>query len=394
MEMLQPNEQHVWRTIPLKFLPVNDLHYTTKWAQDTYCYRYLFKDKTTSESYRSDVEVEDWRLQALQIMKEIKHIGIAYGRNEIVQLARDHYCMTMPQAGNYKPTNIDDVMSIITDEDWYMTNKTLKQNIIYHLMYGLTRSGMNGWLVEQERKWMQENRLQYAKDTVGIRKTRLRGFVYSIMNCQFSNSTIKLFHNVMRRKYGEYITVRKPSRMSSSNISYMQRNFLGGNGYIVTFKDRDDLIDKADLDQVDTVGLKWINLCKEDNLTLLEIHEMVDEMYNDTSSYHNDTSNDATITVPEEHDEPHYVTPSKTVRKQPQINFLERNIIREESQSGKSIINDCINIAIFVLCVKRLTVGFIFCLYYIIKLTLLHQYLAMMIAILPVLYNRLQLRFA
>ena len=67
--------------------------------------------------------------------------------------------------------NIDNVMSIITDEDWYMTNKTLKQNIVYHLMYGLTRSGMNGWLLEQEKKWMQDHKLEYNKDTVGIHKT-------------------------------------------------------------------------------------------------------------------------------------------------------------------------------------------------------------------------------
>ena len=335
MTTFEPDQEHVWRLIPLKFLPINDHQYTTTWAEDTYCYRYLFDDQTTSESYKSDLEVEEWRLQALQIMREIKHIGIAQGRNEIVKLARDHYCMTMPYAGNYKPTNIDDIMSIVTDEDWYESNKTLKQNIIYHLMYGLTRSGMNGWLMEQERKWLQEHRLQYAKDTVGIRKTRLRGFVYSIMNCQFSNSTIKLFHNVMRRKYGEYITVRKPSSVLSSNINYMERNFLGGNGYIVSCKNRDEIIHKADQDQVDTIGLKWIMLCKEEHLTLLDIHEMVDEMYDNTIKEHEKTSNNAIMTVQEDPVEIRYVTPSKNVRKEPRINVLDPQSTRDESLPGK-----------------------------------------------------------
>lgn len=335
MTMIQSNEGHTWRTIPLKFLPVNDLHYTTRWAQETYCYRHLFDPTTRCESYKSDEEVEDWRLQALQIMREIKHIGIAHGRNEIVKLARDHYQMIMRQSGNYKPTNIDDVMSIITDEDWYMSNKTLKQNIVYHLMYGLTRSGMNGWLLEQERKWMRDHQLEYEKDTVGIRKTRLRGFVYSIMNCQFSNSTIKLFHSVMRRKYGEYITVRRPSKNLSSNISYTKRNFLGGGGYIVTFKDKDKIkVDESDLEKVESMGLKWINLCKTRELTLLEIHELVDDMYDDEGCNSNVSFNNIMLELPEDDDVPNYVTPSKNVRKEPRINVSECNTIMDESQSG------------------------------------------------------------
>ena len=226
-------------------------------------------------------------------------------------------------------------MSIITDEDWYMNNKALKQNIIVHLMYGLTRCGMNGWLLEQERKWMQDNRLQYCQDNVVICKTKLRGFVYSIMNCQFSNSTIKLFHNVMRRKFGEYITVRKPSKMLSSNISYTQRNFLGGNGYIVTFDDHDSLTCKSDFDKVETLGLKWIELCKSENVTLLEVHDMVDEMCHDMDSGLNNTDIGAMRTTLEENNVRNYVTPSKSVRKQPRINVIELNKTSTDTQAGK-----------------------------------------------------------
>ena len=102
------------------------------------------------------------------------------------------------------------------------------------------------------------------------------------MNCQFSNSTIKLFHSMMQRKYGEYITVRNPSKNLSSNISYTKRNFLGGGGYIVMFKDEDNIkVDESDLEKVESVGLKWINLCKTQDLTFLEIHKLVDGMYDD-----------------------------------------------------------------------------------------------------------------
>ena len=273
MSLFQPNDCQNWRTIPLKFLPNTDLKYTTEWAEDTYCYRYLFDDNTTSESYKSKEEVEDWRLQALQLMQEIKHIGIAHGRYEIVKLARSHYGMTMPQSGNYKPTNIDDVMSIIGDEDWYNDNKEYKLNIVYHLMYGLTRSGMNGWLINQERKWLQDHHLQYNQDHVGIRKTKLRGFVYTIMNCQFSNSTIKLFHNIMKRNYGEFITVRKPTKSLPSHVTYTNRNFLGGSGYIVRCEDIIDRQVQCKGNKMEQMCTRWIEMCKQEDLTLLDMHD-------------------------------------------------------------------------------------------------------------------------
>ena len=125
------NEVHVWRTVPLKLLPLNERYFTTKWAQDTYCYRFLFDATVTSQSYKTDSEVEDWRLQALQLMKEIKQIGIAHGRQEIVTLARGHYGMNMPHSCDSKPTNIDDVISIIENEEWYTDNEKSSSKISF-----------------------------------------------------------------------------------------------------------------------------------------------------------------------------------------------------------------------------------------------------------------------
>ena len=222
----------------------------------------MFDEATTSESYKSDSEVEDWRLQALEIMREIKHIGIAQGRSEIVKLARNHYGMTIPKQGNYKPTCIDDIISIIEDEDWYNDTKNFKQNIIYHLMYGLTQSGMNGWLLEEEHRWMQNHKLQYLQDTVVNCKTKLRGFVYSIMNSQFSNSTIKLFRNIMRRKYEEFMTVHKPSNMFGDNVQYKARIFLRGSGYIVTCSESSGMTIFGN-DLVEKMCSKWVLICKQ-----------------------------------------------------------------------------------------------------------------------------------
>ena len=277
---LVTNDVHVWRTVPLKLLPLNERCFTTSWAQDTYCYRFLFDATITSQSYKTDSEVEDWRLQSLQLLKEIKQIGIAHGRQEIVNLARGHYGMTMPHSCNSKPTNINDVISILENEEWYNDNKIFKQNIIYHLMYRLTRSGMNAWLLQQENKWMTERQIKYNEDEVGLRKTKLRGFVYSIMNSKFSNSTIKLFHTVMQRKYGEFITVRKPIDSLSSNFIYSERKFLGGSGYVVVCQNHKNYKDKQQGDTVDLMGRKWVTLCKDKHdMTVDDIHAMVNDWY-------------------------------------------------------------------------------------------------------------------
>lgn len=276
------NETQVWRTVPLKLLPLNERHYTTNWAKENYCYRFLFDISITSQSYSDDSEVEEWRLQALQMMKEIKQIGIAYGRQEIVNLARGHYGMTMSHSCNSKPTNIDDVMSIIENEDWYNDNKMYKQNIIYHLMYGLTRSGMNSWLLQEEHKWLQKHQIKYSQDAVGIRKTKLRGFVYSIMNSKFSNSTIKLFRTVMERKYGEFITVRKPEKNLSFNLKYTERNFLGGSGYVVSCTKKQEFTDVLESNLDESIGKKWIRLCVEKNeMNVDQICAKVNDLYNE-----------------------------------------------------------------------------------------------------------------
>jgi len=285
-----PNSDQVWRTVPLKLLPVNEMKYTKEWAEKTYSYRYLFDESTTKETYNNDNELEDWRLQALQIMKEIKNIGIAYGRNEIVNLSRGHYGMTMPHACDCKPTNIDDVMSIIENEEWYNHEKVYKQNIIYHLLYGLTRSGMNGWILEQEQKWLRKHRILYNQDDVGIRKSKLRGFVYCIMNSKFSNSTIKLFRTAMLRKYGEFITVRQPSYHSPANFIYTPRTFIGGRGYVVTCTRTKEQLEHTQNDTVETMGSKWLSMCLADTMSIYEIHNMVDELHNNIKTESNESS--------------------------------------------------------------------------------------------------------
>ena len=318
------SKEQIIRIVPLKLLPLNERHYTPSWAQQTYCYRYLFNKNVTSQSYRSDAELQDWQFEGIQLMKEIKQIGIAYGRSEIVELAYGHYGMTMPNTTNCRPTNIDDIMTIIEDESWYNNNKVHKQNIIYHLIYGITRSGMNGWMLQQEQKWLREHQIRYDEEEVGLRKTKLRGFVYSIMNSKFSNSTIKLFKTVMQRKYGEFITVRKPVVSSTSNLVYNVRNFLGCSGYVVHCKDIQDHLVREDTKSIETIGIRWIALCKKEKMCLSDIHAMVDDLYNNDNDENIDCKNSTlsdndSLNIYKEATNIHQIDKDAGVGKQPRL---------------------------------------------------------------------------
>ena len=60
-----------------------------------------------------------------------------------------------------KPFNVQEVVSVITDPEWYNDNKIYKQDIIHHLAYGIKRKGNNLWLPEAEKEWMAYYGISY-----------------------------------------------------------------------------------------------------------------------------------------------------------------------------------------------------------------------------------------
>ena len=83
---------------------------------------------------------------------------------------------------------------MISNSDWYYTDVHQKCNIIYHFLYGLTRPGNNVWLINAEKKWMEQKGIVYDYDNINTKhKTCIKGFVYSIMHSMFSNHIQKTF---------------------------------------------------------------------------------------------------------------------------------------------------------------------------------------------------------
>ena len=83
----------------------------------------------------------------------------------------------------------------------------------------------------------------------------------------------------MKRKYGEFITVRKPLYSLNQNYVYTEQTFLGGNGYIVTCIDTTIHHQNIPTDTVEDVGVKWIQACQDEGMLLPQIHDLLDELY-------------------------------------------------------------------------------------------------------------------
>ena len=202
------------RAVPLDLLPKNEKHLTEGWLHKTIKYKHLFDINVIDEDdvHGNDIDIEEWKKICLKLMKNIKQRGISAGRKHLVNLASYTFGLRLTDSDTNKlvrPTCISDVFSIVTNKDWYLKNKKRSRNIIYQLVYGITRSGLNNWVEEEEQRILNELRIQYKTDGKVVRKSILKGFVHKLLISVFSNTTIKYFQNGMERSFGEFISVRK-----------------------------------------------------------------------------------------------------------------------------------------------------------------------------------------
>ena len=277
--------------IPPKLLQINETSYTDKWSKDTFRYCHVFdKNITTFTVPQSETsnDLHLWKMKAKNLSHEIKNKGMIAGREEICRIA-NQYNMKVPGRLNHnnKCTTIDDVLHVIVDKNWYRDNIHFKRCIIYHLLYGITRSGNNTWLLNCEKQWMDNVGIMYDPSEIAAqRKTKVKGFVYSIMLSMFSNSTQKIFRKTMLEHYGEFITVREKKQDPSATIKYDYTPYEFGNnkqGYLVSVSTSDDESDNINnvlnASHLKDEGKVWVSKCKDANISYKQVEKMVKTFY-------------------------------------------------------------------------------------------------------------------
>ena len=280
------SSNHTSRVVPIDLLPVNEKHLTEDRLKKTIKYKYLFDDSNNSNNEGSINEIDEWKIICLDLMKKIKQKGISVGRKTLVILACDTFGLRMTDSDSnklVKPTCISDVFSIVTNKEWYENNIKRSRNIIYQLIYGITRGGLNNWINEEEQHILNELKIKYETDGEVVRKSILKGFVHKLLISVFSNTTIKYFQKGMERSFGEFISVRKKRSSSSQKIQYdyKEHKFAGGHGYIVQNKSIQKDISDLFVQDMYSVGRRWVMQCKQKKLSIDSIIQMVNVYYNE-----------------------------------------------------------------------------------------------------------------
>ena len=232
-------------------------------------------------------------------IENIKNKGLLAGRTEMVRIANEEYGLTVPGRNSFdnKCKDIDDIFCVIGDKNWYYNDLEYSRSVIYHLLYLIARPGYNSWLLSAEKNWMKEYGIVYEQTELdGTKKSKAKGFVYTIMHSTFANTTQKAFRKKLLFLYQEFITVRNRKKFSESN-EYTFTPCVFKNtykGYIVT--------PKVIIPTIKTVpdilrnGKQWVHDCQEHQMGIDEIVRLVQDFSNkkkvtNVNIFHTDDDN-------------------------------------------------------------------------------------------------------
>ena len=85
--------------------------------------------KFTGATWTNSTDLENWKQLAKSITEELRQKGKdAFEKHIINYFSSRNY--TMKADDTTPPTNIDNILSIISDREWYLNNKKKKQQII------------------------------------------------------------------------------------------------------------------------------------------------------------------------------------------------------------------------------------------------------------------------
>ena len=272
--------------VPKCLLKVNETGYTDQWCKDTYSYFHMFDRSipfaVPSEGNQGSTDLQKWKKKAISLTYEIKNRGLVAGRQEMVRIINEEYRLTVPGRNMFDNTckDIDDIFCIIGNKDWYYQDVDYSRNVVYHLLYLISRPGYNSWLINAEKKWMEEFNIKYETTELDCtHKSYVKGFVYKIINSVFSNTTQKAFRKKLLFCYQEFITVRNRKKFDESNeFTFSPYVFMNTNkGYVVT--PRQNLPSTKSMPDILRAGRSWIKDCQGLNMDANQINDLVCQLY-------------------------------------------------------------------------------------------------------------------
>ena len=226
------------RQVPTNLIPIDTKGMNSSWAEKTYRYAFLFDSSFKSTAYEGPEDLQRWIDIAINMQNELKEIGVSKAHQKILEIFND-YDVRLQGPNKQKPVNFEDIMSIISDKNWYQTNQESKRNLIHMVTYGIFRRGYNNWAISACNTWLQKYNVTLVSDDQadGVSekgKRRKKGFVYTNLVLRASNSVADRIQKTMTSSHGEFISVRKKNK----GYEYKATKFNHFDGYIVKPIDR------------------------------------------------------------------------------------------------------------------------------------------------------------
>ena len=231
------------RYVPNNLIPIDFKKMDDTWQQYTYKYAHMFDNsKFTGTTWTDTTDLGNWKRLAKSITEELRQKGKDAFEKHIIDYFSYHK-YTMKANDATKPTNIDDIISIISDREWYLNNKKKKQQIIYMITYGMFRQGHNQWAYDISSNWLKGKNMKLKHmdldgSPINSEKQRetSKGFVYSNICYRASNIISYKISTAMKAHHKEFICARKKSA-EKPNFTYQTQRFGDYDGYIVTIHD-------------------------------------------------------------------------------------------------------------------------------------------------------------
>ena len=246
-----------YNIIPKNLLPKSaNQTENEEWLRDTYQYYSCFDKTVKSKAYKDDEDLQKWRNCAVRLIEDLKAIGYAEAKNEIVRIANDRF--ELKTIDNKPIRKWTDVVTLFTDSAWFFSNVQKHRFILYYFQYGIFRNAYNNWLLEAGFDWMRKYEVMYNEnnhDKKQSAKTK-KGFVQELLHGKASNSIQDRFLRITRRHLGQYILCRKRGQTDEEHrvLRVEEMTFMNYNAYVMIDKEHPLSIDGNDFDPMTRIG--------------------------------------------------------------------------------------------------------------------------------------------
>lgn len=226
-------QQNQVTTSTKNFIPYNLFcllakDYHVIWGRETYKFYHIFNEDITSTAYKNDTEVLSWVQFALKLRQDLKELGLKEAKKEFVRAAVEDCLMKLPDG--QVPTNVDDVLSIIGDKNWYGENTLAKQHKIYNLSFRIFMKGYNQWANKAVTAWMAKYNLEYDDSTQG--KRRGKGCIYMLFLHSASAQISHRVQDTCKDNHGEYVAMRERKTSGEKSVTFHPVKFYDKSAYI------------------------------------------------------------------------------------------------------------------------------------------------------------------